>query len=191
MINTDLMVPNLYTLTAESRQLSINAMPFPEELTARIPLGITTYTDGWVTFKAYDLHQLPAHLNIYLADAETGKFQDLNQLPNHRFYLNSGEHNQRFSLVFSLTELATATAGEIFTLSRSGDFLRVKINLPFNTRGEMMVTNILGQVILRRAVSENETVDISQKVSTGVYVITLQSGKLTHSEKVIMRKDYE
>lgn len=193
MTNTDLLVPNLYTLTPESTQLSINGMPLPVDSISRIPLGITTFTEGWINLKAMDISQLPGYLNIYLVDAETGKHRDLKQLPDYSVHLKPGEYNRRFTLVFSLSELNDykALAGKLFTLSRSGDYLKVTANLPFNTKGNLSVTNILGQTIIRREVFENETVEINQNVSTGVFVITLISGKLKHSEKIIMRKNYE
>ena len=193
MTNTDFLVPNLYTLTPELRPLSINGMPFPTDSISSIPLGITTFTEGWINLNANDITQLPAYLQIYLLDTETGKFRDLKQMPEDRFYLKAGEFNHRFSLVFSLSDLLVpkATAGKMFTLSRSGEFLIVKANLPSNTRGNLLVTNMLGQVILRREVLEKERVEINQNARTGVYVISLVSGESTCSEKVIMRKDYE
>jgi len=54
-----------------------------------------------------------------------------------------------------------------------------------------MVTNMLGQLILRQEVFENETVEINPKISSGVFVVTVISGKRKESEKILMRKDYE
>ena len=193
MTNTDPLVPNLYTLAPDATQLQINGMPYPSDSTSRISLGITTFSDGWINFKAEDVSQLPSYLHIYLVDGETSKQLDLRQVPDHLFYLKGGEYNRRFTLVFSLSELSqqAITAGKVFTFSRSGDYLRVKTNLPFNTSGNLLVTNILGKVIMRKEVFEKETVEINQNVSTGVYVITLHAGKITQSEKILMRKDYE
>ena len=167
-------------------------MPFPTDSLTIVPLGIATFTDGWITFEAEDIGQLPAYLYIYLIDTETGNPRDLRQFPEYRFYLKSGEYNQRFTLVFSLSELIDPTnnGGKMFSLSHSGTVLSVKVNLPANAKGNLMVTNILGQIILRRAVSGKETVEINQSV-TGVYIISLISGKKIDSEKILMRKDYE
>jgi len=192
MTNTDPQVPNIYTLTPETTQLSINGMPLPTDSLASIGLGITTFTGGWIILKAIDISQLPDYLQIYLVDTETGKQRDLKRLPDYRFFMKTGEYNHRFTLIFSRGEIIEPTvAGKMFTLSRSGDFLQVKANLPTNTKGSLLVTNILGQTIIRKVVFENETVKINQNVSTGVYVITLISGKNTYSEKIIMRKDNE
>jgi len=193
MTNTDVQVPNLYTLTPETTELSINGMPLPTDSLTRIPLGITTFMDGWINFKAMDISRLPDEMYIYLVDAETGKQIDLQRLPDYRFFLKTGIYNNRFTLEFSLSELTktNAVAGKMFNLSRSGDYLKVKANLPSNIKGNLLVTNLLGQTIIRREVTGDETVEINQNVSTGVYVITLISGKKTYSEKLIMRTNYE
>jgi hypothetical protein len=193
MKNSDFQVPNLYSLTPDSTQLSINGMPFPSDSISSIPLGINTFTDGWIKFKASDISQLPSDMFIYLVDAEAGKPRNLKQLPEYRFYLKTGEYNQRFKLVFSLSDLSgpMAIGKKMFELSRMGNFIFIKINLSGSTKGNLMVTNMLGQVILRKEVFGQETVKINQTVSAGVYVITLTSGNKTESEKILIRKDYE
>jgi hypothetical protein len=69
--------------------------------------------------------------------------------------------------------------------------LIVKSNLPFNTRGTLLVTSMQGQTLLQKEVFEKETVEINPIVSTGIYLITMISGKRTDSEKVLLRRDYE
>jgi hypothetical protein len=193
MTNTDILVPNLYTLTPELTHLQINGMPYPSDSISNIPLGVTTFTDGWINLQANDINQLPPHLHLYLVDGETGIMQDLKQFPHYHIYLKSGEYNQRFSLVFSLSELADPKAdpGKVFTLSIINNSLRVKTNLPYNTKGNMLVTNLLGQVLMSREVFGKETITINQNISSGVYIISIISGKIKHSEKILMRKDYE
>jgi hypothetical protein len=168
-------------------------MPYPSDSISNIPLGITTFTDGWINLKANDINQLPPQMHLYLVDGETGIMQDLKQFPDYHIYLKSGEYNQRFSLVFSLSELADPKAdpGKVFTLSIINNSLRVKTNLPYNTKGNMLITNILGQVLMSREVFGKETIAINQNISSGVYIISIISGKIKHSEKILMRKDYE
>ncbi|HEY5509338.1 MAG TPA: hypothetical protein VIK29_11740 [Paludibacter sp.] len=98
-------------------------------------------------------------MHIYLVDAETGQQRDLRQLPDDRFFLKAGTYNHRFTLVFSLSELAetNAVTGKMFTLSRTGDYLQVKANLPANTKGSLLVTNMLGQTIIRKEVTGGVT----------------------------------
>ena len=193
MTNTDLLVPNIYTLSQDARQLSINGIPVPSDSITRIPLGITILSDGWINFNAKDISQLPSSFYIYLADLEKGIMQDLKQTPQYPFYLKSGVYDQRFQLVFSATTLqkSAETVGKLFSVSRSASQVIVHLNLPSNTKGSLFVTNMSGQVILRREVFEQETVEINPGSSSGVYIITVISGNNKTSEKILIRKDYE
>jgi hypothetical protein len=193
MLNTDLLVPNLYSITAETKRLAINGMPLPTDSLTRIPLGLNTLSDGWITFKADDISRLSSSLNIYLVDKEKGVTQDLRSTPEYRFYLKSGTYNQRFSLIFSIAELnlMNIKAEKMFSITSSSSYLSVKINLPFNTKGNLMVTNVSGQVILRREVYEQETIEVNPGSGTGLYIITVSSGNRISSQKVLIRKDYE
>jgi len=193
LMNTDILVPNLYIMAPESKQLSISGILVPTDSITKVPLGLTTFSDGWINFNAKDISQLPSYLHIYLFDAEKGIIQDLRQNPEYRFNLKTGEYNQRFSLVFSLSEIdEPATFDEkMFTCSYSSDQLFIKMNLPFSVKGNLLVTNMLGQTLLLKQVFEKETVQINTKLSSGVYIVTVIAGKRKESEKILMRKDYE
>jgi fibronectin-binding autotransporter adhesin len=193
MTNTDVLVPNIYTLSTDPKQLSINGRPLPTDSITKIPLGITTFTDGWVNFDAKDISQLPSSLYIYLVDSEKGITQDLKQTPEYRFYLKAGVVDQRFKLVFSLSDLTkpVVVTTKMFTISSSSSLVLVRMDLPFNTRGSLMVTNMSGQVILRREVFEQETVEVNPGTSSGVFIITVISGNRTASEKILIRQNYE
>jgi hypothetical protein len=132
-------------------------------------------------------------LQIYLLDAKSGIVQDLHQHPQYRFYLKTGEYNERFALVFSKSDLLKVpdTRRKMFTLSRSSDLINIKVHLPFNVGGNLLVTNMNGKVLLQKKVFEMESVELNSNLSSGVYVISLISENKTESEKILMRKDYE
>ena len=67
----------------------------------------------------------------------------------------------------------------------------INVNLPFNTDGDLIVTNMQGQIMLRKSVYGIETVELNTNISSGVYIISVVSGKDRDSEKIIIRKDYE
>ena len=83
------------------------------------------------------------------------------------------------------------TRRKLCTLSRSSDHINVKVDLPFNVGGNLLVTNMNGKVLLQKKVFEMESVELNSNLSSGVYVITLISDNKTESEKILMRKDYE
>lgn len=189
--NTDELVPNIYTLT-EGNKLSINGLSEPSDSVFYIPVGITTYRDGWINMRAENARDLP-YLQVYLSDATTGNYHDLRYSSEARFLLQRGVHDNRFRLVFSKAPFTGEYPGaeKLFKLIRTENQVLVKVNLPVGTKGNLMVNNVMGQSILRKEVSGKETVSISHKSVTGVYVITLVSGRRTESEKILMRQDYE
>ena len=132
-------------------------------------------------------------MHIYLKDAIGNVTQDLKLNPNYRFYLKTGEYNQRFTLVFSISNIdkPAEIVEKMFTIIHSANQLYVKVNLPFNTKGDLFVTNMAGQLLLQKGVTEMETVEINTNVGSGIYVVTLISGKRKESEKILIRKDYE
>ena len=193
MLNTDPGVPSLYSFSLESKQLSINGLPILTDSITEIPLGLNTLNTGWITFRAKDISLLPSYLRIYLLDAEKGILQDLQQYPEYRINLKAGTYNQRFSLVFSLIEVtdpATITKN-LFKVLKTADRLLVRVTLPYNTRGTLLVTGMSGQVVLRREVFGSETVQIDPSVMAGLYVVTVMSGNRIQSEKLLMRLNYE
>lgn len=189
--NTDELVPSIYTL-AESNRLSINGLSEPSDSVSFIPVGITTYRDGWISIRAENADELP-FVQVYLVDAETGRYHNLRQSAVARFYLRQGICDSRFKLIFSKAPYSGHYPGleKMFMLVRSGNRILIKVNLPDYSKGNLLVTNLLGQTILRREVSEKQTVEINPTITTGVYVISLVSGKRTESEKILMRQDYE
>ncbi|MEI6275780.1 MAG: T9SS type A sorting domain-containing protein, partial [Prolixibacteraceae bacterium] len=193
MMNTDPLVPNIYALTKDTRKVSISGIPVPNDSITRIPVGIKTLKDGWVNLNAVDISLLPSTLNIYLVDSDTKILQDLRKISSYRAYLSTGDNDKRFYLIFSTKDLTQSIlpTGKLFTLSRIANQLLVNVNLPFNSDGELIMTNMQGQIMLRKSVFGLETVEINSNVSTGVYVITVISGKNRESEKIIIRKDYE
>jgi hypothetical protein len=193
MANTDVLVPNIYSLSQDIRQLSINGLALSNNGVTRIPIGISTLSDGWINFTARDIGLLPASVHIYLVDNLKGITQDLKQLPGYRFYLRAGVYEQRFQLVLSPApvDIKGAVAEKMFSVSGSASTLMVQMNLPSNAKGSLMVTNMSGQVILRREVFEQETVEINPYGNSGVFIITVISGNRMASEKILIRKDYE
>ena len=193
LMNTDATVPNLYLLTSDARKVSISGIPAPNDSITQIPIGIKTLKDGWIIFDALDISLLPDALNIYLVDSEKKTIQDLKTVSSYRFYITAGENLKRFYLIFSTKDLTQSPPpkGRFFKLSKSSNKIMINVNLPFNTDGDLIVTNMQGQIMLRKSVYGIETVELNTNISSGVYIISVVSGKDRDSEKIIIRKDYE
>ena len=190
LMNTDAFVPNLYSITTDEKRLSINAISFSDDSVARIPLGLKTEKDGWVTFSLKDKLQFFKDWHIYLVDDGVGISQDLTLSPLYRIFLNQGEYESRFSLVFSTTDWENPSEEEeLFMLGYSGKTLIVKINLSAGTKGNLMLHRVAGQLIRQQAVAGNESVEIDLSGNRGIFIVTLIAGNKIYSKKIIQLYD--
>ena len=190
LMNTDSDVPNLYEIANKDYQLSISGIPYPVDSLTRIPIGINILKEGWINIVATDLSKLPSEYTIYLEDKSNKLYQDLRRTPKYRFYLNSGETDQRFALVMSLVgpNYNPTEPEKLFTISRLEETLLIRINLNPGEDGILRITNMPGQLLLTKNVTANQSVEISTDWKSGVYVVTLVSGKNSYSEKTIIRR---
>ena len=191
LLNTDEKLTNLYAITSDNRQVSIDGMSYPTDSLTRVPLGITTYKDGWVIIQAKEIGQLSPDLDLYLIDNYTKVIQNLKQTPNARFYLSKGSYDHRFELLFSTTKnlIPIVKTDQLFVISRSVGKVLVFINMGTEESGELTVTNMLGQKMSDVAVSGQQTVELSSGLASGIYVVSLKAGLKFHSEKTIIRKE--
>lgn len=187
LMNTDISVPNLYSLSADTRQLSINAMPFLIDSVNVIPLGIKTEQNGWVTIKSVETNKFPAEVFVYLNDKITGKFHNLLTDQGYRVYLEAGQYENRFYIVFSLKALYDQTGeGHIFNAYASENKIYVFRNMDPKIPGEMRVYNMLGNVIIKQSIPANGDYVFEMNVCAGVYIISLHSGDEIQSKKVFL-----
>jgi hypothetical protein len=191
MMNTDYRVPNLYFQSPDGKNLSINAIPFPQDSLTRIPLGLRLAQSGTVSIRIENGEQMLAGLHIYLEDKQTGTLVELKQNQPGELMLNAGVYENRFDLLFSysvLTSVPDTPAEEMFTIIPTGSVWMVNVKLAAGQRGTLQLINMPGQVLVRREVMGSESVQLDYPGSSGVYVITLFSGKDIFSKKLIIRK---
>ncbi|MCK9410887.1 MAG: hypothetical protein M0Q53_01210 [Prolixibacteraceae bacterium] len=190
LMNTDVTVPNIYEIAGNSQNLSISGMPEPVDSLTRIPIGIKALKEGWMNIAAVDLSKLPVDLTIYLEDKSNNIHQDLRKEPKYRFYANQGDINNRFALVMAMVgyNYSTANPEKLFTLSKIAGTLLIRSNLPEGNDGLLRITNMLGQTMLIKSITFNQTIEIGADWQSGIYVVTLVSGGISYSEKTIIRR---
>jgi hypothetical protein len=191
LMNTDIRVPNIYSLTPENKKLSINALPKPGSSDAKkIPLGLKTKKDGWLFIGLKDLENLPSNFNVYLIDTEKRIGQNLSIKPQYRFYAKSGQHDTRFHLMFSETELSDPAIAfdEPFSVQTVGGKVMVSLNLEQGQSGVLLASTVTGQLLDRKNVSEKEVIEIEGIKSSGVYFISINLKDGMFSKKVLIQK---
>lgn len=183
LMNTDDQLPNLYTTGNGLAKLVINALSGMDTLTI-IPLGIQTTRDGIVVFNLRTLEDLPSDLTIYLTDALKGTNQDLKQNPLYKVSLNKGSYENRFSLRFASLTKNPDSDGDIYKIYGSSGVLTLKIKMLQEQKGNLMITDLLGRVISRRAIAGNGDYALGNLISNTIYLVSFVTSKGTHTIKI-------
>jgi fibronectin-binding autotransporter adhesin len=189
LLNTDVTVPNLYALTPQADRLSISSTPFPVDSISKYPLGIKTEKSDWVVMSAASISDLPSGLRVYLSDEATGMIQDLQINPQYRVYLNSGTVDNRFSLLFSKKDLTTSSQdGDIFYAYIESSQLNMFVKLATGNAARLVISNMLGQIVLRDDNFTDGLHQINQFLPSGMYILTLHSESGLSSIKIYIPK---
>jgi len=191
LMNTHTGIPNLYAIATDTARLSIYALPDTFDSIETVPLGLITAQDGWISFKATDIENMPVGLYVYLSDTKTGIKRDLLSAPPYRLYLASGEYKNRFFLNFSTKEPAASGSsgnpsnGPLQAYS-AGQTLFVNGNLQPGEKGEVRVFDLRGQLVLRGEISGNACQPFYSNFATGIYLVSLYAAEGTQTKKVLI-----
>ena len=187
LINTDFGVPNIYVPLSGGARLSIMAIPEPKDSITVIPLGLKTLTDGWIILKTSSVERIPSSEKIYLYDARTKIYRNLLVNPEFRFFMLAGDCEDRFSIVFSQSELKFGSGydGEFLVYS-SGSMIFAYANLAAGETGELSVFNMLGQQIWQQKITQSMVHEIDLNQGKGVYIVEFSSSRGKQSKKVLI-----
>lgn len=188
MLNTDTSVPNIYSVTPLGDKLSINAMPSVTEGSFTIPLGLKLNKDGYISFSIRDAQGSFGSMRLYLSDIVTGAQQDLQPGNEYRISLASGEYLNRFYInatysATSITELQPPSE-DIFTIYSSKGIVRAQIGRLTNDRGNIVLTNLMGQKVWSEEIYETGIHEFNPSLNSGIYIATFVSGNTRLSKKL-------
>lgn len=188
LMNTDSLVPNLYVVAPGKAKLSICAWTGLEDSSDIIPLGLETKRSGWVSFNMTSIERVPIGKRVYLYDSKTGIYQDMKVNPKYRVFIETGEVHNRFFLVFSKRDQTVSEPVSVpgtYAAYAAGSKLYVKVADAPADKIQVMVTNMMGQVLLRKQVAGNGVHDLGTGLTNGVYVVTVYTGnRLVFSKKI-------
>jgi hypothetical protein len=191
LMNTHPGVPNLFAVATDTARLSIDALPAAFDSVETIPLGLITAIDGWISFKATDIENMPSGLHVYLSDAKTGVKQDLQNAPPYRLYLAAEEYKNRFFLNFSTKEppaggvTGVPVNGPLQAYSAGGT-LFVNGNLNAGEKGEVRVFDLRGQLILQEEITGSTYQQFHSNFAPGIYLVNLSAPGGTQTKKVLI-----
>ena len=182
LMNDNELLPNLYSIGTDASKLVVKALLGVDSNTV-IPLGIETQRDGNVSFNLRNLENWPVGLNLYLRDELKGINQDLQKNPIYTVNLKKGKVENRFSLRGKAAE-PLGTDGDVYTIFGANGELFVRIKLMDERPGDLMISNLLGQVISRKRIDGNGVYQLDQLLPNVVYLVSFITSKGTHTTKV-------
>ena len=190
LINTDLNVPNLYSVdTVDFSSLSINGLPPLPDTLYQVPLGLKIYRDGTIIFGLQNADPKTASKGITLYDATTGIQQNLLSGNRYMVALTQGSYQNRFYLDFgsSTTGLPKHEIGSPFRVYSSRGMLIVDVaELPGND-ANLTVYNLIGQPLLKEKIYEPGHYEYNTGLKDGLYIVSIYSGNDRFSVKLFIK----
>lgn len=189
LMNTDLSFPNLYTITPDGTNLSINALPPAAKTMCRVPLGLKTTVSGSITIKIKDIDSSMANCRVYLTDTTTGTEQNLIPDLEYTFPLPAGDYRERFFINISdvTTNIRQPFSDENdFTVYQTSGTIVVKISHLAGRDGTLTVFDLKGQPIINNKLYGPGHYEYNTKMSEGVYIVSLVSGRSFTTRKIIL-----
>jgi len=189
LMNTDFMVPNLYTVGSDGVKLSISALPVISDTLYKVTLGLKINRDGRIIFKIPSLEGNLADIEIYISDIAAKIDQDLLSDKDYRLDLKTGQYENRFFLNFRNigTGIPDFTAGDdLFSVYCSHGILKLEINTLPAAEGTLIISNLTGQIPLIKKYYEPGYYELNPGLKNGVYIISLLSGTKRCSKKIFV-----
>jgi hypothetical protein len=175
-MNTDLRAPNIYSISTDQVNLSIQSLQFEADSITTVPIGVRASESKWLTFKADDLDNFPLDMQVYLRDIETGLHHTLSEGTEQDIFVDAGVVESRFLLVFAQKDIRQmAGEGEWYYIYSSGGCLYIDVNTPADCKVEVNISNLGGQWVWRDKIEGNGYQQIWPKIRTGIYIATLKS----------------
>jgi hypothetical protein len=169
--------------------MMVSCLPKDNYENMLIPIGINTDAGKEITFSTETLN-LPKGLKVYLEDREINTFTRLDKVGStYTITLNETSNGiGRFYLHTTESVLSTNTNSvfkNIRIYKTDHTTLRIVGLSPGKTTVKLF--NMLGKQLLNSSVTTNGVQDISlPQLSTGIYIIQLESEKSTLNKKIIL-----
>ncbi|WP_423819024.1 PA14 domain-containing protein [Salinimicrobium sp. TIG7-5_MAKvit] len=190
LLNTAVNVPSVYSLTALHEKLSINAVSGTSIETMEIQLGISAERSGEMRLSLAETTNLFPSVYIYLKDNRKNVLKDLDKDRSYTFTSQKGQINDRFVLMFSSEKLSPAQielAMEDFTVYTKNEQVLVRLNLPDNAEGTVILSSMAGQVLQSKKGSGKDVLTFSG-MAAGIYLVTLETEQESQTKKVIFKE---
>ncbi|MBE0663270.1 MAG: hypothetical protein IH597_12495 [Bacteroidales bacterium] len=174
-------VPQIYSVTSNNESLAINAMP---SINNEIPVnvGFKAGVDAMMSLTASGINSFDDMLPVWLYDQVADVQWNLRDNPVYNFVANTEDDVNRFQIHFkTLTGVPgmDQQVANIFAINK-----QVYVDAG-NAKGEIIIMNVLGQELVREALTEQMNV-ITLPVSNSYVVVKVISDQGISSRKVFV-----
>lgn len=191
LMNTDLKVPNLYSVSADAFKLSVNGIPEIQPSGIRMPLGLKANTSGTVIFRLQKASGTLAGLPVSLYDSVTGTTQNLDSNGEYRVTLPAAEYLNRFFLDINYLSTGLGEAG--FSAGQfhawiSGGMLVTEVYSFEGGEAVLGITNVTGQSLDSRKIFSSGRYEFTLPAKNGLYFISLTSAEGRVVKKLMINR---
>lgn len=178
--------PQIYTLTADERQLSINTQPYSQQ-TVVVPMGFELKKDGEVNLNFSGIEAFEPTVNIFLEDSFTGQMINLRENPVYTFNHTQGNEPQRFKLhlmgVTAVGETPSALARQIWS---DGEALYLSFPELQGQKAVYELFDLSGRLLESRSLSLGAAQRVQPQAS-GVVIARVSIANQVYVNKLFIR----
>ncbi|MCX6278582.1 MAG: T9SS type A sorting domain-containing protein [Bacteroidetes bacterium] len=169
LFSMNVEVPQVYTMKDNGR-ICINSLPATND-PITVPVGMLIPSDGNYTLDLSGIESFSSRPGIILEDLKTNTTQNMVQTPVYSFSASKTDDPKRFLLHFALAiGINDKTTSQPFHVIASDNSLFIVDNTG-NNKGEVSIYNMMGQLILRKPLSENPLTRLNFDGVTGYYIV--------------------
>jgi uncharacterized protein (DUF2141 family) len=179
----DDVAPQLYSVYGNN-ELTVNILPFEGE-NMIIPVNFEAGAEGLYTITAADLENFDESVEVYLEDLKENNMVDLKQVSSYSFNAEPIDDENRFLLHFRNTAFGTeenTINDDLNIYSYNKD---IYVTVPENTRGNIVVYNMMGQEVANKRIDDVQNIITLEKCS--YYVVKVLSDESMVTRKVFIK----
>jgi hypothetical protein len=178
--------PQLYSLTSEERQLSINSLPYSDQ-TQIIPLGFELQSQGTITLNFNGIESFAPTTSIFLEDLLTGQMINLREQPAYSFAHVQGNNALRFNLHFmGVTSTDEIKLPADHRMWSQHDRIYISIPDKAGERARIELFDLLGNKLDEYSLTLGSPTVLHSRYS-GIVIVRAIAGNRVYTSKLFIR----
>jgi hypothetical protein len=175
-------LPQVYTIVDNSQKTALDAMPYITNGTT-IPVGIVAPAEGDYSLTVSNLESFSSLAGLSLEDLKLNYTQNLLQNPVYNFSATGNEDAGRFLLHFAGAIGVGEKTGSVINIYSNEQTVYITCANGFKN-AKVTISNLLGQDILTRNLSDQPVNQVKLNVVQGYYIVKVQSDSSVKTAKV-------